>query len=78
MGRFFALNKRQPRFKKRTPKTQDSLAKPAFSEHNVSVGSNLSRTSTFSQGKTLNIFHTKKTVKTPYFIRLPKKGAGPK
>ena len=71
-------NKRQPSFKKRTPKTPDTPAKPAFSEPNVSVGSNLPRTSTFSQGKNFNKFQKKKTVKAPYFNRLPKKGSGPK
>ena len=71
-------NKRQPSFKKRTPKTPDTPAKPAFSEPNVSVGSNLPRTSTFSQGKTFNKFQKKKAVKAPYFNRLPKKGSGPK
>ena len=65
-------NKRQPSFRKSTPKTPDTPAKPAFSEPNVSMGSILSRTSTFSQGKTFNRFHKKKTVKTPYFNRLPK------
>ena len=68
-------NKHQPSFKKSTPKTPVTPAKPAFYEPHVSVRYNLSRTSTFH---TFNRFHKKKTVKTSYFNRLPKKGSGSK